>query len=96
MEAAELDFEEANGMRKFQIALLMEYCESGNLEDFVAGTSKHRYVDEAFVLSVFTQMADALAFCHFGIKGPGQAPVDHWDTILHRDVKPSNSTHYSV
>lgn len=72
------------------LVLYFEHCEGGDLSDYIGNRKK---VSEDFIWSCFTQLADALAFLHYGYdrkaKDPYAAPT-RWQAIIHRDVKPAN------
>ena len=60
------------------LVIVMEYAPSGDLESVIKSHRRIReYIDEDMVLSIFIQLADALAYAH-EMK------------ILHRDVKTQN------
>ncbi|KAL8880935.1 MAG: hypothetical protein Q9198_001755 [Flavoplaca austrocitrina] len=69
-----------------------EYCGLGDLHDLSAGYIKNRTsVPEAFIWHAYRQLAEAFAYIHTGYcSNPNIHPPDHFETIIHRDVKPSN------
>lgn len=68
--------------------LYIEYCDQGTLADYI-----ERFitlgipVPQHFVLNVFMSLAKAIRHCHYG---PDMTQADGWDTIIHRDIIPSN------
>ncbi|XP_006002476.1 serine/threonine-protein kinase Nek2 [Latimeria chalumnae] len=63
--------------------IVMEFCEGGDLASLISRCIKERrYVEEDFVLQVFTQLTLALKECH--------RRSDGGHTVLHRDLKPAN------
>ena len=53
-------------------------------------------IPEIQVWCVLSQLASALMYCHYGIrttangKLPPVMPLDEWDPIIHRVIKPAN------
>ncbi|KAI4176870.1 MAG: hypothetical protein LQ343_000727 [Gyalolechia ehrenbergii] len=87
--------------------LYMEYCGGGDLSKLIKNlTAKNQYAEEAFVWSMFSQLATALYRCHYGVdppeagtnvlgltgevKPPGGLRGKNQVMILHRDLKPDN------
>ncbi|KAL8763172.1 MAG: hypothetical protein Q9184_000975 [Pyrenodesmia sp. 2 TL-2023] len=87
--------------------LYMEYCGGGDLSKVIKTlTAKNQYAEEAFVWSMFSQLATALYRCHYGVnppeagthvfgltgevKPPGGLRGKNQVMILHRDLKPDN------
>ncbi|KAL8664796.1 MAG: hypothetical protein Q9202_002799 [Teloschistes flavicans] len=87
--------------------LYMEYCGGGDLSKVIKDLSaRNQYADEAFVWSIFSQLATALYRCHYGVDPPeagtnvlgltGQVKPPqglrskNQIMILHRDLKPDN------
>ncbi|KAL8636944.1 MAG: hypothetical protein Q9228_005725 [Teloschistes exilis] len=87
--------------------LYMEYCGGGDLSKLIKDlTIRNQYADEAFVWSIFSQLATALYRCHYGVDPPeagtnimgltGQVKPPpglrskSLIMILHRDLKPDN------
>lgn len=88
--------------------LYMEYCGGGDLSKLIKDLfTRNQYADEAFVWSIFSQLATALYRCHYGVDPPeagtnvlgltGQVKPPQGlrsktqMIILHRDLKPDNS-----
>ncbi|KAL8716149.1 MAG: hypothetical protein Q9220_000054 [cf. Caloplaca sp. 1 TL-2023] len=87
--------------------LYMEYCGGGDLSKIIKTlTAKNQYAEEAFVWSIFSQLATALYRCHYGVdppeagtnvlgltgevKPPQGLRGKNQIMILHRDLKPDN------
>ncbi|KAL8908540.1 MAG: hypothetical protein Q9207_000750 [Kuettlingeria erythrocarpa] len=87
--------------------LYMEYCGGGDLSKVIKNLSaKNQFAEEAFVWSMFSQLATALYRCHYGVdppeagtnvfgltgevKPPGGLRGKNQVMILHRDLKPDN------
>lgn len=83
-----IQFDHCNYTEAGLQTLYFEYCDGGDLDQLV-GTN----VSEGLVWRCFTQIAEALAFLHYGInphsRYPTSSPRD-WRPIVHRDVKPGN------
>ncbi|KAL7714445.1 Protein kinase domain containing protein [Entamoeba marina] len=63
------------------VGIVMEYCESGNLESYVENYNKKNNVDNLpldKIGNIFYQMAEAQRYLHFEKR------------IIHRDIKPKN------
>ncbi|KAL9013681.1 MAG: hypothetical protein Q9173_001629 [Seirophora scorigena] len=87
--------------------LYMEYCGGGDLSKLIKKLiAKNQFAEEAFVWSIFSQLATALYRCHYGLDPP-EAGTDvlgltgevkppqglrgkNQIMILHRDLKPDN------
>ncbi|KAF2006152.1 kinase-like protein, partial [Amniculicola lignicola CBS 123094] len=67
--------------------IYMEYCDQGNLEDWL-NVAKQTYeqdgtqIDAEFVLHVMEGLTSAVAYLHSGLDG-GKC-------VIHRDIKPAN------
>ncbi|KAL8839659.1 MAG: hypothetical protein Q9170_001665 [Blastenia crenularia] len=87
--------------------LYMEYCGGGDLSKLIKNlVAKNQFAEEAFVWSMFAQLATALYRCHYGVdppeagtnvlgltgevKPPGGLRGKNQVMILHRDLKPDN------
>ncbi|KAI9682407.1 MAG: hypothetical protein M1817_000461 [Caeruleum heppii] len=75
--------------------LYTEWCDQGNLEDVICRYRRQQqFVPEAFIRHVFTSVANALAYIHYGIRDTSRlttaSRAADWQTILHRDLKPGN------
>ena len=78
-----------------QIQLYLEYCNGGDLQRLLNLYSAHgRTLPESFAWHAFRQIAEGLAFIHYGYDhklGPNQKlPVDTWRKVIHADLKPEN------
>ena len=63
-----------------KIYIIMEFCEGGDLQNFIRETRANRsYINEDQIWMSLTELAVALRDCHYGNT-----------TILHRDIKPGN------
>lgn len=76
-------------------SIYTEYCNQGDLERLIrAHWREGKLIPERFIRHTFTRLADALAYCHFGVEDATPDPmpdkVPGWLTVLHRDLKPSN------
>ncbi|KAL6719555.1 hypothetical protein ACLMJK_003797 [Lecanora helva] len=71
---------------KKNLLMLYEYYKGGDLEQFQRGS-----FSETFLWHVFTQVAEGLAYLHFGhVQGAPVGPRPNWKRIIHRDLKPDN------
>ena len=84
--------------------IYMEYCGGGDLSRIITDLVKNnQFAEEAFVWSIFAQLAVALYRCHYGKNAPDvgdnvMAPprketglrTKNQVTIIHRDLKPDN------
>lgn len=62
---------------KYELALIMEYANGGDLFEYVVGGAKRRKLSEKEVRSLFSQVVAGLAYCH-----------RHF--VVHRDIKAEN------
>ena len=70
------------------LIMFFQYCSGGNLDRYTSGGTNER-----FLWHVFCQMAEALAYLHYGFirNAPdGIWPRGRWQHIVHRDIKPDN------
>ena len=76
--------------------LSKEHCDMKILDALVEHYSRcGLHVPEASVRHVHSQLVDALAYAHAGVRAvrhhmTGNAHVPGWQTILYRDLKPGN------
>ena len=75
--------------------LYFEYCDGGDLQDLIDQYCDHMtQIPESFIWHVFIQMAEALAFLHYGWslqeRRPFTRSISPWRRIIHRDIKPAN------
>lgn len=74
-----------------ECCILLEHCAIGDLHTFFFNHAKPRsnaVLSEAFMWSLFSQLANALAFLHEGRGCTGNAHA--WRPLLHRDIKLEN------
>ncbi|KAI9782181.1 MAG: G2-specific serine/threonine protein kinase [Peltula sp. TS41687] len=79
-------------------AIYTEWCDLGTLDELLTAHWKNsEYLPEGFIRQVFLELADALAYCHYGVeetdlRGGSVVPSKFpgWLTVIHRDLKPSN------
>lgn len=98
-------FNRAHDRDTSDVHLYMEYCGNGDLGRVIKQLKReHKYADEEFVWSIFSQTVSALYRCHYGEDPPevggvtgvlvsGRGIKPHTKTgrmILHRDLKPEN------
>ncbi len=73
------------------LVLYFEHCQGGDLHDYLPGAGDK--APERFLWQCFTQLAEAIAFLHWGYnrraKNPDEPPRT-WCRIIHRDIKPEN------
>ena len=84
-----VDFDHATYVKKSDsLILYFEHCKGGDLSRWIP---KSTLLPEDFIWHVFIQLADALAFLHYGIsrRHPDSRPSG-WRRIVHRDLKPAN------
>lgn len=64
-------------MHERELFVVMEYCEAGNLMQWIRRIRKHHMVTELLVLHMLTEICEAVYSCH-------------QKNIIHRDLKPEN------
>eukprot|EP00923_Selenidium_pygospionis_P051972 GHVN01089987.1.p1 GENE.GHVN01089987.1~~GHVN01089987.1.p1 ORF type:complete len:1184 (-),score=207.18 GHVN01089987.1:1616-5167(-) len=70
-----------NDTRMSLLYLIMEFCDGGDLGDYLSRTvKKGHYLPEDDILRLFSQLVSALRYCHDRPNG----------RVLHRDLKPQN------
>ena len=60
-----------------QLFIVMEYCEGGNLMQWVERNRKHQLLNETVILQMLYEICEAVYSCH-------------QKKIIHRDLKPEN------
>ena len=71
--------------------IFFDYCDGGDLHGLIDNYTRHgSVIPEAFLWHVFLQLAEALAFIHYGVNASERHAASEWDKVIHRDVKPSN------
>ena len=74
------------------LVLYFEYCQGGDLIDYMPRRGE-KGCSETFIWHCFVQLAEALAFLHFGIRSWAKdphLPPKGWARVVHRDIKPDN------
>ncbi|KAL2044160.1 hypothetical protein N7G274_002865 [Stereocaulon virgatum] len=68
-----------------------EYYAGGDLDKWMPkGTEEGKESSESFVWYVFEQMADVLAYLHYGYECNKIDRQKDWQLVLHCDIKPAN------
>ncbi|KAL8708823.1 MAG: hypothetical protein Q9220_006384 [cf. Caloplaca sp. 1 TL-2023] len=68
-----------------------EYCSAGDLQDVIdAHVSSRMSPPEPFLWHCYRQLAEAMAYIHYGYRVDGQSSGSSYQTVVHRDMKPSN------
>ena len=60
-----------------RMVIVMEYCEGGNLLQWIKRNRRHQLLNERLVLKIFKEICEAVYNCH-------------QKKIIHRDLKPEN------
>ena len=92
-----LDFDHANYIhgdhgRDPSLVLYFEHCKGGDLSQFQPKNGD-KGASESFLWHVFLQLADAIAFLHYGynrFSRTPETPPRNWRRIVHCDIKPQN------
>lgn len=88
-----IDFDHANYNRaNGSLVLYFELCQGGDLQHFVPRGGEAG-VSENFLWECFVQLADAIAFLHYGydyLSSSPNTPPRGWRRVVHRDIKPEN------
>jgi serine/threonine protein kinase len=72
-------------------SVFLEYCDIGNLANVVEMVAaRNGQLNEHKVWSWFTQILEALVYCHRGPKPEDDKETMKWDVVYHRDIKPPN------
>ena len=88
-----LEFDHANYMSASgSLVLYFEHCQGGDLAQLIPKGGAAG-VPETLLWRLFSQLAEAVAFLHYGYnyyaKYP-ESPPRNWRRIVHRDIKPAN------
>ncbi|KAL8686753.1 MAG: hypothetical protein Q9218_006887 [Villophora microphyllina] len=79
--------------RRSRASMYLEYCDQGNLYDFVERRVKtNRPLGEPWIWDMFIQLVGALAFIQYGARNAcydAEVPED-WVGVIHRDIKMDN------
>ncbi|KZM23474.1 ATP binding [Ascochyta rabiei] len=73
--------------------IILEHCPVGDLHTFYwnrAASINNGAFSEAFMWSIFSQLANAAAFLHEGIGCKNAGDANLWRPIIHRDIKLKN------
>ncbi|KAF6224509.1 hypothetical protein HO133_011086 [Letharia lupina] len=85
------NYVEANGSRG-SLVLYFEHCQGGDLSEYTP-RGREGGVSEDFIWHCFIQLADAIAFLHYGYNRFARypsSPPREWKRVVHRDIKPPN------
>ena len=88
-----VEFESGNYMKaNNNLVMYFEYCKGGDLGDYIP-RSGEKGVSETFMWDCFIQLAEAVAFLHYGYRSFAKdpdTPPRGWCRVTHRDIKPHN------
>lgn len=88
-----LDFDRANYIEaNGSLVLYFEFCKGGDLLDYIPRVGENRN-SESFLWQCLVQLADAIAFLHYGYNrfaNNPNTPPRSWKRVIHRDIKPEN------
>lgn len=76
-----------------ECCIILEHCAVGDLYNFywnLARPKNNAVFSETFMWSMFSQLADALAFLHEGVGCKNPSDAAHWRPVIHRDIKMEN------
>ena len=59
------------------LVIIMEYCEGGNLLQWIKRSRRHDLLNEPIIMKIFREICSAVYNCH-------------QKRIIHRDLKPEN------
>ncbi|MCJ1309355.1 G2-specific serine/threonine protein kinase [Agyrium rufum] len=86
-----VDLQETLSRPSAQPAMVFEHCNGGDLHNLIMKYLKGNYkIPEPFIWHCFSQMAEALAYLHYGYDAETKTTKPNWKTIVHRDIKPEN------
>lgn len=74
-----------------RLLLYYDFCAGGDLETLMKRSNAVR--EEACVWNLFLQLADAIAFLHYGYDCTARHPDEphrKWQRVVHGDIKPGN------
>lgn len=60
-----------------RLVIIMEYCDGGNLLEWIKRNRRHELLNELIVLNMFQEICEAVYSCH-------------QQSVIHRDLKPEN------
>jgi len=73
-----------------RLLMYYDFCAGGDLETLMKRVD---FISEAWMWGLFLQLADAIAFLHYGYNRKAQHPNNPphgWQKIVHGDIKPGN------